>query len=152
MVKVKVDSSGYGGRKLLKRMQVYTSDRQNRVISLKVTGQVEKIVNIVPQVVRLTGPFNETIRSRVKINPAEKYPFSITGTEIKRGQDILADLQKISEKDNTWELVVENRKSTIGRYFDVITLITDSKLKPRIKIRVFGNIVDRGKEAIRQTP
>ncbi|MFO7750802.1 MAG: OS_HP3 family (seleno)protein, partial [Desulfobacteraceae bacterium] len=99
-----------------------------------------------------TGTVTETISSRVKITPAEKYAFSITGTEIKRGKDIFADLQKISDTDNTWELVVENRKSTVGRYFDVITLTTDSKLKPGIKIRVFGNIVDRGKEPIRETP
>jgi hypothetical protein len=40
-------------------------------------------------------------------------------------------------------LTVENLKNDKGRYFDTIKLTTDSKLRPEIKIHVYGYISDR---------
>jgi len=42
-------------------------------------------------------------------------------------------------------LTVENLKNDTGRYFDTIKLATDSKLRPEIKIYVYGYISDRPK-------
>jgi hypothetical protein len=38
-------------------------------------------------------------------------------------------------------LIVENLKKEKGRYYDMISLKTDSKIKPLIKINVYGHIV-----------
>ncbi len=40
-------------------------------------------------------------------------------------------------------LIVENLKNDKGRYFDTIKLTTDSKIRPEIKIYVYGYISDR---------
>jgi len=40
-------------------------------------------------------------------------------------------------------LTVENLKKVGGRYSDTIYLKTDSKIKPEIKIRVYGNIFEK---------
>jgi len=39
-------------------------------------------------------------------------------------------------------LIVENLKKGKGHYYDTIYLKTDSKIKPEIKIRVYGNILE----------
>ena len=39
-------------------------------------------------------------------------------------------------------LTVENLKNEKGRYWDTIDVKTDSTIKPRITIHVFGNITD----------
>jgi hypothetical protein len=42
-------------------------------------------------------------------------------------------------------LTVENLKNDTGRYFDTIKLTTDSKIRPEIKIYVYGYISERPK-------
>jgi hypothetical protein len=39
-------------------------------------------------------------------------------------------------------LIVENLKKAGGYYLDTIYLKTDSKIRPEIKIRVYGNILE----------
>lgn len=39
-------------------------------------------------------------------------------------------------------LTVENLKKEKGRYYDLISLKTDSKIKPLIKINVYGQIME----------
>ncbi len=39
-------------------------------------------------------------------------------------------------------LTVENLKKEKGRYYDMISLKTDSKIKPLIKINVYGQIME----------
>jgi hypothetical protein len=51
---------------------------------------------------------------------------------------------KSSEKIE-YVLTVENLKNDTGRYFDTIKLTTDSKIRPEIKIYVYGYISDRPK-------
>jgi len=48
---------------------------------------------------------------------------------------------RISERE-AYILIVENLKKRQGRYRDTIYLKTDSKIKPEIKIRVYGNILE----------
>ena len=41
-----------------------------------------------------------------------------------------------------YQLIVENIRREAGRYNDMIVLKTDSKLKPELEVRVYGNIVE----------
>jgi hypothetical protein len=43
-------------------------------------------------------------------------------------------------------LTVENLKKDKGRYYDTISLKTDSKIRPLIKVRVNGYILDKEKK------
>jgi hypothetical protein len=40
-------------------------------------------------------------------------------------------------------LTVENTKNKKGRFFDIIYLKTNSKIRPEIKISLYGNIKER---------
>jgi hypothetical protein len=37
-----------------------------------------------------------------------------------------------------YELEVENLRQTTGRYYDTIVLKTDSKVRPELKVKVYG--------------
>jgi hypothetical protein len=36
--------------------------------------------------------------------------------------------------------MVENKRTQQGSYFDIITLETDSKIRPKLNIRVYGQL------------
>lgn len=137
-----VATAGYGGKSLTKTIQVYTSDPIQKVISLKVTGGVEKTVVIEPNVVRLTGKAQTEITAVVKVFPMEKYPFTIKNISVKNKDALGVILHPPVDGNPAWEIMVTNKQSRPGRYFDMITLVTDSSLQPELRINVFGNILE----------
>jgi hypothetical protein len=50
------------------------------------------------------------------------------------------------EKGLQYALIVENQRLQEGRYFDIITLETDSKIRPTLNVRVYGNLRPRPEE------
>ncbi|MBW2583346.1 MAG: hypothetical protein JRE36_07160, partial [Deltaproteobacteria bacterium] len=48
--------------------------------------------------------------------------------------------------NGAYGLKVENLKQGTGRYFDTIILETDSKILPRLRVRVYGNLRPRKSE------
>lgn len=116
------------------------------VLYLTVTGNVDKFVTIDPKRISLRGAAGSRIKSIVRIVPEEKYPFKITESEASNGKNIRFKLQKLDNtKKEEYILLVENLKKNKGRYVDTIKLKTDSKIKPEIKIYVYGYIMDRPK-------
>jgi hypothetical protein len=82
--------------------------------------------------------------SVVKIIPEAKYPFKIEEVRAQKGKDIRFELKPLKDQEHPgYELIVENLKKTKGRYSDAIILKTDSKIKPEIKIHVYGDILDK---------
>lgn len=107
-------------------------------------GKVEKIATVTPKVVHLIGSPEDTIRSIVTIVPVEKYDFSIKEESFTAGKNIDIELKRSKDKKKSWELVVTNLRKAVGRYYEVITLKTDSVFQPEMKIRVFGNVSAKG--------
>ncbi|MBW1821515.1 MAG: hypothetical protein JRI92_07085 [Deltaproteobacteria bacterium] len=146
-IKIKVNTNGYGGRKMNKSIRVETNDPNNKNFNLKITGDVEKFVTISPSRLRLSGESGASIKGSVKIIPEKKYPFKILSVSAKNGKDIHQELKEAEHKEGKgYLLTVENIKKDAGRYFDVITLKTDSKIKPEIQISVYGNISSNSKK------
>ncbi|MBF0203624.1 MAG: hypothetical protein HQK67_04735 [Desulfamplus sp.] len=143
-IKISVDTSGHSGKIMAKAISVHTNDSQNSSVKLKISGSVEDIVNISPRTVRLSGTVSQYIEiaMTVKITPVEKYPFSITSLQLKDGINIMAHFKKSDLPTGSWDIKVSNIREKAGRYFDEITLTTDSTIVPEIKINVFGNITD----------
>ncbi len=139
---IAVSTSGYGGKTLSKTIQVYTSDPDHKIISLKVSGAVEKMVIIEPKAIRLTGKPSEEITATVKVLPMEKYPFTIKSISVKNEKTLGVDLQSPEGDNLVWNIKVTNKQTRPGRYFDMITLVTDSTIQPEIRINVFGNILE----------
>jgi len=143
---IKVDTAGYGGKTLTKKITVKTNSLKHSVLYLTIMGNVEQFVDIVPKRVVLRGFAGNPIKAKVKIIPKDKYPFTIKKAKTTNTKNIAFTLDetKSSEKME-YVLTVENLKKTKGRYADAIKLKTDSKIRPEIKIYVIGNILDRPK-------
>jgi len=114
------------------------------LLNLTVIGNINNFVRIIPNRVILNGFTGDPIERTVKIITEEKYPFKMVGDRTVRKKYIRYELEeaKRSEKPG-YVLTVANLKKQKGRYFETIRLKTDSKIRPEISIRVYGNILDR---------
>ena len=93
---------------------------------------------------RLRGIAGEQLKRKVTIIPVEKYPFKILKVRAQDGKNIRFELQEEkNQKGQQYALIVENQRLKKGRYFDNITLETDSKIRPTLKVRVYGDIMPR---------
>jgi len=138
-----VNTHGYGGRKIRKNITVQTNDPNKRKLNLLVTGVVEKFVSIVPSRILLTGPAGEPIVSVVKIIPEPKYPFKIVAVQVLNDKNIRYNLEEMLPAEGSgYKLTVENLKKEKGRYYDMLSLTTDSSIRPLVKIQVSGIILD----------
>ncbi len=93
--------------------------------------------------VRFQGPPSKEMKQEVRIVPAKKYPFKITGSHARDGQNIRFEVKEATEEGRPVYLVeVENLKKDPGAYHDMIFLETDNKVRPELTVRVYGNIYD----------
>lgn len=113
-----------------------------QTIHLKVSGFVEKIVSIEPRMVRLTGKTTEEIKEVINVVPMEKYPFSIKELVVQNKKTIEATFRPMPDEEGGWQIEVVNKQNHAGRYFNMITLKTDSDSQPQMKINVFGNVLN----------
>ncbi len=106
-------------------------------------GQVEKFASISQTRVRLNGPAGQPVIQKVTIFPEEKYPFKITDVQINKEGDIKILLEETEQgQKKGYVLTIENLRQEKSRYFDTVILKTDSKMKPEIRISVYGNIFE----------
>ncbi len=103
-----------------------------------VTGKVESVVEITPQTVSLSGVPGEVLETVVTISPRDKYKFSILGLEQKFNTQIKAKLVKPGQGNPEWQVKITTTSEKADDLYDIITLKTDSKYKPTLKIRVYA--------------
>ncbi len=122
-------------------MRVLTTDPKNPDTQLTISGPVKSFATITPNNVRLFGKAGEPLAETVRIVPESSFPFKILEAKAQIGRDIRYEL---TTEDNmpggAYLLKVENLKKEAGRYFDTIFLETDSPVKPRLSIQVYGKI------------
>ena len=124
-----------------KTASVYTNDKNRPRTDLVITGKVERFATIKPKHVNLRGYVGDALVTKLSITPETKYPFKITNVRAKDGKNIKIQLKEVTDAGNgTYELEVENLKQETGRYVDTIFLDTDSKIRPQLSIRVYGNL------------
>ncbi|MBN1930889.1 MAG: hypothetical protein JW786_04685 [Desulfobacterales bacterium] len=128
-----------------------TNDKQKPNFSLTIAGQVEKLVTINPQFVKLEGLIGQPIVRSVSIIPEKKYFFKILEAKSTQGKNIRLKLTELKKPKGTiYLLTVENTKKEKGRYFDTIELKTNSKIRPEIKISVYGNVFEKKQKGKKQ--
>lgn len=143
-----MDTNGYGGSLLKKSITVETSDAKQPNVTIEIAGNVEKFANITPNKLILRGNAGEPIIGSVTVSPDPKYPFKILETKSKNGTDIQARIEEKHENNVTAYIVtVENLKKEPGRYYDVITLKTNSPVKPEIQLSVYGQVLEAIKKS-----
>ena len=118
-----------------------TNDPVKPRLSLTIAGEVEKLVTISSQRVRLLGPAGQQINASVIIIPEKKYAFKVIEAKAKNGKYIAVSINEKKTIEGTGYVVtVQNLKKDKGRYVDTILLKTTSEIRPTIQIRVIGNI------------
>ena len=126
---------------------VYTNDINHPRQDLVITGVVEKFVTVNPPHINLRGIAGDTVKAKVTLIPEKKYPFKILNVHARDGKYINFQLEEIKQSDNiAYELRVENLRQDSGRYYDDIILETDSKIQPRLNIKVYGHLRPREQE------
>jgi hypothetical protein len=118
-----------------------TNDPVKPRLSLTIAGEVEKLVTISSQRVRLMGPAGKQINASVIIIPEKRYAFKVIEAKAKSGKYIAVSINEKKTPEGTGYVVtVQNLKKDKGRYVDTILLKTTSEIRPTIQIRVIGNI------------
>jgi len=142
---LRVDTAGYGGRKITKHAGVYTNEKTHPRYSLTITGQVERFATVSPRTVSLRGFVGDSIRRTVRIQPSGKHPFKITGVRARNGRyiDYRLETKRNGNGRAEYLLQVENRRRKPGRYSDTVILDTDNKIRPQLFVRVFGHLKSR---------
>jgi hypothetical protein len=118
-----------------------TNDPVKPRLRLTIAGEVEKLLSISSQRVRLVGVAGQKINASVIIIPEKKYAFEIIEAKAKNGKHIAVSINEKKTIEGTGYVVtVQNLKKDKGRYVDTILLKTTSEIRPTIQIRVVGNI------------
>jgi hypothetical protein len=126
---------------------VYTNDKNRPLQDLVISGPVEKFATIRPKHVSLRGYAGDPIKGQVSIISEKKYPFKILDARAQDGKNIKFQLDEVKKSNGpAYELTVENLLEKTGRYYDTIILKTDSKVRPELKVRVYGNLRARESE------
>lgn len=115
-----------------------TDDPDKKKFNLTVTGWVEKVVEIDPDSVYLRGRPGETLEATVTITPSDKYGFSILEMEQRIKSHIEATLIEPGKKQKQWQIKIKSYSKTADDLYDVLTLKTDSKLRPALTIRIYA--------------
>lgn len=104
---------------------------------------MKKFATITPKNIQLFGSAGTPVKGTVAIVPEKNYPFKIVKIRAQSGRNIRYALKEDkSTKKLTYVLTIENLKNEKGRYYDKIELETDSKIKPKISIPVYGRITE----------
>ena len=149
---LKVNTHRKGGHTIRKHATLFTNDEKNPRLKLTISGSVDKFVTIRPKRVKLRGVVGEAIKRKVTITPEKKYPFKIVNVRAKDGKEIHFELsEEKNEKGPFYALLIENKRLEKGRYFDMITLETDSHIQPKLSIRVYGDLRQPAAEKKEQT-
>lgn len=107
------------------------------------TGTVDAVVEITSRTVSLRGAPGDVLEAMVTITPMDKYKFSILGLDQKFNTQIKAalikpDMVTPGKKNSAWQVKITSTSQKADDLYDIITLKTDSKYKPKITIRVYA--------------
>ena len=140
---MKLGTGGYNESDIKKTAIIHTNDPTNPKFTLTISGHVEKFVDLNPKYVRLTGYSGAQISIPVTIVPTAKYPFKIIDVTSRNDTFIKYTLTERKPGEGSgYTLLIENLKTDKGRYMELLTLTTDSRIQPTITIRVYGNIME----------
>lgn len=143
-VAVELNTKGFGGTTVNKDVIFESNDPAQPNLTLTLSGNVDIFATITPSLVKLEGLLGNPVTQTIRVAPTPKHPFTVTGLRLKSGQYIECRLNSVqSEGQTVYELAVDSRRTTAGRFFDTIFLQTDHPQRPEIAIRVFAYIQNK---------
>jgi len=127
-------------RQFRKETRIFTNDREHDEFSLVLTGTAKPFIEIQPShIVRLRGAPGDNLQGQVRFTSHLPGPFKITNYRTNIPDKIEVNLKAV-EADRVYVLEVKNKSQNSGPYAGLIELTTTSKERPRLIVRVFGEI------------
>lgn len=128
-----------------KRFNVRTNDPRGELFSLVVRGKVLAYIPLTPNRVQLRGRVGEQVQKTVLIERLKAHPFHVKAVKARDGKNLRFELKEGNPGKDGYRLVVTNTMQKAGSYHDIITIETDSKAKPRLRIPVTARILAAAK-------
>jgi hypothetical protein len=123
-----------------KKTKVRLNDPERPVLSLDMTGVAQPFIEIQPShIVRLRGAPDDNLQGQVRFISHLPTPWKITEYRTNIPDDIELTL-KPELPDKVYVLKVRNKRRQAGAYAGLIELFTTSKQRPRLIVRVFGDL------------
>ena len=123
-----------------KETKVRLNDPDQPMLDLTMTGVAQPFIEIQPShIVRLRGAPSDDIRGQVRFISHLPTPFKITEYRTTIPDKIEVTL-KPEVPDKVYVLEVRHKAQQSGPYAGLIELFTTSKERPRLIVRVFGEI------------
>ncbi|HEY9074025.1 MAG TPA: DUF1573 domain-containing protein [Desulfobaccales bacterium] len=127
-------------RQFRKEAKVRTNDPEHSEFDLVLTGKAMPFIEITPShIVRLRGAPGDNVEGQVRFTSHLPEPFEITGYHTNIPDKIDVNLKPV-EAGRVYLLEVKNKSQNSGPYAGLIELNTTSKERPRLIVRVFGEI------------
>jgi hypothetical protein len=140
-----VHTNNRGGTTLRKRFIVKTNDPQHPTFTLVVKGSVRAYIPLTPNRIQLRGRVGEQVQKTVHIERLKAYPFHVKAVKAKDGRNLRFELKPGNPGKDGYQLVVTNTMQKAGSYRDMITIETDSKVKPTLRIPITARILAAAK-------
>jgi hypothetical protein len=123
-----------------KETKVTLNDPNRPVLYLDMVGVAQPFIEIQPShIVRLRGSPGDNLKGEVRFISHLPGPWQITGYRTNIPDKIEVRL-KPEVTDKIYVLEVRNKRHDAGPYAGIIELFTTSKKRPRLIVRVFGEI------------
>lgn len=136
-IRLRLDTSGYGGRRVEKTAEVQTSDPAEPAFRLQLAGEVQRLALIQPRVLQLRGEAGKRLQGEILIQPEPGHPFRLLEARAGGGTIRIETLAEERNGRPAFRLRVETLRTEAGSYNDVIRLKTDHPRKPELDLRVF---------------
>jgi hypothetical protein len=123
-----------------KETKVLLNDPQTPVMYLDMTGVALPFIEIKPShIVRLQGAPGDNLQGQVRFISHLPTPWKITEFRTNIPDDIDVTI-KPELPDKVYVLTVRNKRREAGHYAGIIQLFTTSQKRPRLIVRVFGDL------------
>jgi hypothetical protein len=123
-----------------KKTKIRLNDPERPLLTLDMTGVAQPFIEIQPShILRLRGAPGDNLQGQVRFVSHLPTPWKITEYRTNIPDDIEVTL-KPELPDKVYVLKVRNKRSQAGTYAGLIELFTTSKQRPRLIVRVFGDL------------
>jgi hypothetical protein len=124
-----------------KRTRVRFNDPDKGQVIFTLIGTAQPFIEIQPsRIVRFHGAPGDNLQARVRLISQLSDPFQITDVRTNI-QDMIEVSLKVEVPDKVYVLIVKNKCSKPVIYRGLVELITNYRQRPRLIVRVFGNLL-----------
>jgi hypothetical protein len=133
--------------KFCKKGMIFSNDPSNPVITIQLCGNAKPFIEIQPShIVRFTGQPHENLVTRVRLISHQKTPLTIKGFETDLAGKVAVKIRE-EKPGQIFEVEITNQMKEIGAYKGKIEILTSSDKRPRLILRVFGDLYPSGATA-----